>query len=71
MSQQRGLRARRKGDGQGAWDNAAPRFLKEQATLCRTTYSATVAGVTRGKGAVTFVAFGLGRAGDFAPIVCG
>ena len=53
MSQQRGLRARRKGDGQGAWDNAAPLFLKEQATPCHTTDPPTVAGLTRGKGAET------------------
>ena len=53
MSRWRGRRARRKGDGQGAWDNAAPRFLKQQATLCRTTDLPTVAGVTLGREDVT------------------
>ena len=53
MSRRRGWRARRKGDGQGAGDNAALRFLKEQATPCYTTDPPTLAGVTREKGAST------------------
>ena len=53
MSRRRGRRARRKGDGQGAGDNAALRFLKEQATPCYTTDPPTLAGVTREKGAST------------------
>ena len=53
-----------KGDGHGAWDNAAPRFLKEQATPCYTTDPPTVAGVTRGEGAVTRRHARVGRAGS-------
>ena len=45
MSRRRGRRARRKGDGQGAGDNAAPRVLKEQAVVVRASRASASAEV--------------------------